>query len=64
MRDKVKLASTGKNKKGKPTGYFRTATRNKKLKPNKLEFKCFDPLAFNAETGKCGMHVTFVEAKL
>lgn len=64
MRDKIKLVSTGKTKAGKTTGTFRTTTKNKKTTTDKLKFKCYDKLAFNAETGKAGMHVLFEEAKI
>ena len=58
-REKIKLVSTGKNKKNKVTGYFLTTTKNKRTATEKLIKRCFDPRAFNAETGKCGMHVEF-----
>ncbi len=64
MRDKIKMLSTGKNKAGKPTGTFRTTTKNKKKTTDKLKQKHYDPRAFNAETGKNGMHVLFEETKL
>jgi large subunit ribosomal protein L33 len=64
MREKIKLASTGKNKNGKPTGTFRTTTKNKKKSTEKLKMKCFDRLAYNADTGKNGMHVMFEETKI
>jgi len=64
MRDKIKMLSTGKTKAGKPTGTFRTTTKNKKLSTEKLKKKHFDPRAFNTATGKNGMHVLFEETKL
>ena len=64
VREKIKLVSTGKNKKGKTTGYYKTTTKNKHNSREKLELKCFDPQAWNAETGKCGMHVIFKEDKI
>lgn len=64
MRDKIKLVSTGKTKAGNLTGTFYTTTKNKKNTTTKLEFKRFDRRAYNAETGKCGMHVVFKEAKI
>lgn len=64
MRDKIKLLSTGKTKVGNPTGTFRTTTKNKKKTTEKLKFKCYDPRAYNAETGKSGMHVLFEETKI
>lgn len=64
MRDKIKLNSTGLTKAGKKTGTFRTTTKNKKTTTEKLKFKCYDKLAWNAETGKHGMHVLFEEGKI
>jgi large subunit ribosomal protein L33 len=64
MREIIKLASTGKNKKGKPTGTFRTTTKNKRTSTEKRKTKHFDARAYNTETGKCGMHVIFEETKL
>jgi len=64
MREKVKMVSTGTKKDGKRTGYFRTTTKNKKTKTEKLKLKCFDPRAYNAATGKSGMHVSFEEGKI
>ncbi len=62
----VRLNSTGKTEKGSKTGFFKTTKRGKgfKLKGVKLKKKCFDPRAFNPETGKCGMHVLFEEGKI
>lgn len=64
MRDKIKMLSTGKTKAGKATGTFRTTTKNKKKTTEKLKQKHYDPRAFNAATGKNGMHVLFEETKL
>ncbi len=64
MRDKIKMASTGKTKAGKPTGTFRTTTKNKKKTTEKLKLKSYDSRAYNAETGKTGMHVLFEETKI
>jgi large subunit ribosomal protein L33 len=64
MRDKIKMVSTGKTKAGKSTGTFRTTTKNKKLSTEKLKMKHYDRLAYNAETGKTGMHVLFEETKI
>lgn len=64
MRDKIKMLSTGKTQAGKPTGTFRTTTRNKKKTTEKLKKKYFDPRAYNAATGKNGKHVLFEETKL
>ena len=64
MRDKIKMLSTGKTKQGKSTGTFRTTTKNKKKTTEKLKMKHYDPRAYNAHTGKCGMHVLFEETKI
>ncbi len=64
MRDKIKMVSTGLTKLKKPTGTFRTTTKNKKKTTNKLKKKYFDPRAYNEKTGKSGMHVIFEETKL
>jgi large subunit ribosomal protein L33 len=64
MRDKIKMLSTGKTKAGKPTGTFRTTTKNKKKTTEKLKMKYFDPRAYNTQTEKNGMHVLFEETKL
>jgi len=64
QRDKIMLASTGKTEAGKPTGTFYTTMKNKRNTTDKIERKKFDPRAFNAETGKSGMHVAFKEKKL
>jgi large subunit ribosomal protein L33 len=64
MRDKIKMLSTGKTKAGKPTGTFRTTTKNKKKTTEKLKMKHFDPRAYNEATGKNGMHVLFEETKV
>lgn len=64
MRDKIKMISTGTTKEGKKTGTFRTTTKNKRTTTEKLKMKYYDPKAFNAATGKCGMHVLFEEGKI
>lgn len=64
MRDKIKMLSTGKTQKGKPTGTFRTTSKNKKTTTEKLKMKHYDPRAYNPETGKSGMHVLFEETKI
>ncbi|HEX4045651.1 MAG TPA: 50S ribosomal protein L33 [Gammaproteobacteria bacterium] len=64
MRDKIKMLSTGKTAAGKPTGTFRTTTKNKKKMTEKFKQKYFDPRAFNASTGKQGKHVLFEETKI
>ena len=38
MRDKIKLVSSA------GTGHFYTTDKNKKTKPDKLEFKKYDPV--------------------
>lgn len=63
-REKIKLASTGKTKAGKPTGTYYTTNKNKSKTTEKLQFSKYDPRAYNAETGKSGMHVLFREEKL
>ena len=50
MRDKIKLLSTA------GTGHFYTTTKNKRLHPEKLEVKKFDP--------KARKHVAYKEAKI
>ena len=64
MREKIKMVSTGVTKEGKKTGTFRTTTKNKRTTTEKLKKKYFDPRAFNAATGKSGMHVLFEEGKI
>ena len=64
MRDKIKLVSTGMTQAGKKTGTFRTTTKNKRTMTEKLKLKCYDPRAFNQETGRSGMHVLFEEGKI
>ena len=50
MRDKIKLVSTA------GTGYFYTTTKNKRLHPEKLEVKKYDP--------KAKKHVVYKETKI
>ena len=50
MREKIKLESTA------GTGHFYTTTKNKKMTPEKLEFKKYDP--------KARKHVAYKEAKI
>ena len=61
--NKVKLVSTGLRESGQRTKYTYTTVRCKRnlqeAGKNKLEANKYDPLAFNKETGKCGMHVLF-----
>jgi ribosomal protein L33 len=63
-KNRIKMRSTGTKKDGKSTGYFKTTKKNRKTHPEKLKLKCFDPRAYNPETGKSGMHVLFEETKL
>lgn len=64
MRDKIKMNSTGTTQAGKKTGTFRTTTKNKRTMTDKFKKKYFDPRAYNAATGKTGMHVMFEEGKI
>jgi large subunit ribosomal protein L33 len=50
MRDKIKLLSSA------GTGHFYTTTKNKRLHPEKLEVKKYDP--------KARKHVVYKEAKI
>ena len=50
MRDKITLVSSA------GTGLFYTTTKNKRLHPEKLEVKKFDP--------KARKHVTYKESKI
>ena len=50
MREKVKLLSSA------GTGHFYVATKNKRLHPDKMEVKKYDPVVRK--------HVIFKEAKL
>ncbi len=50
MRDKIKLLSTA------GTGHFYTTTKNKRLHPEKMEIKKYDP--------KARKHVAYKETKL
>lgn len=69
-RIKVKLVSSGTTEKGTKTGFYKTTTKRSKPKSGgtakleKLTKLCFDPRAFNKETGKLGMHVEFKEDKI
>ena len=49
-REKIKLESTA------GTGHFYTTTKNKRLHPEKMEVKKYDP--------KARKHVTYKEAKI
>lgn len=60
---KIRLNSTGLNKKGKKTGYFKTTTK-KLSATEKLKKICFDPRAWDEEKGKIGKHVLFEEGKI
>jgi large subunit ribosomal protein L33 len=50
MREKVKLLSTA------DTGHFYVTTKNKRLHPDKMELKKFDPVART--------HVAYKETKI
>ena len=50
MRDKIKLLSTA------GTGHFYPTTKNKRLHPEKMEVKKYDP--------KARKHVNYKEAKI
>ena len=50
MRDKINLLSTA------GTGHFYTTTKNKRLHPEKMEVKKYDP--------KARKHVNYKEAKI
>jgi large subunit ribosomal protein L33 len=50
MREKIKLESTA------GTGHFYTTTKNKRLHPEKMEIKKFDPVARK--------HVSYKETKI
>lgn len=63
VREKVQLRSTGTNAKGKPTGYFKTLTANKRSE-KKLELMKYDPRAWNPDTKKIGMRVLFKQKKI
>ena len=60
MRDIIKMVSTGKTKAGKPTGTFRTTTKNKKKTTDKLKKKYYDPRAYNATNDKSGMTLFYL----
>ena len=49
-RDKIKLVSTA------DTGHYYTTTKNKRLHPNKMEVKKFDPVVRK--------HVPYKESKI
>jgi len=50
MRDKIKLVSTA------DTGHFYTTSKNRRLHPEKMEVKKFDPVVRK--------HVIYKEAKI
>ena len=50
MREKIKLVSSA------DTGHYYTTTKNKRLTPDKLEFKKYDPVVRK--------HVLYKETKL
>ena len=66
VREAIRLCSPGKNKKGKPTGYFVVTKKNKRAEGGKEKLKLmkFDPRAYNEKTGKTGMHLEFKEESM
>ncbi|MEE2804504.1 MAG: 50S ribosomal protein L33 [Pseudomonadota bacterium] len=50
MRDKIKLVSSA------GTGHYYTTTKNKRITPDKIEMKKFDPVARK--------HVIYKESKI
>mgnify|MGYP001556846928 FL=1 len=50
MREKIRLVSSA------GTGHFYTATKNKRLHPEKMDVRKFDP--------RIRQHVTYKEAKI
>lgn len=64
VREKILMESTGTDKKGKPTRYNYTTSKNKRNTTEKLELKRYDPRAWDPATGKYGKHVLFKEKKL
>jgi large subunit ribosomal protein L33 len=63
-RIKIMLLSTGKNEKGKDTGFFYTTYINPRNTTEKLELMKFDPRAYNAKIGRPGMKVLFKQKKI
>jgi len=63
-RIKVKLVSTGKNQKGRKTGYYKTTVKNSRNTTEKLSLKKYDPRAWDAEKSKLGAYVEFKEEKI
>lgn len=63
-RIKILLLSTGKNQKGKDTGYFYTTYVNPRNTTEKLELMKFDPRAYNPKIERCGMKVRFKQKKI
>ena len=63
-RIKIMLVSTGKTRKGQPTGYFYTTYKNTRNTTEKLNIKKFDPRHWDETTGKHGKTVLFKEKKI
>lgn len=64
-REKVQLRSTGKQKNGKSTGYYKTTVISKRnMGEKKLELMKFDPQAWDEKAGKKGMCVLFKQKKI
>ena len=64
VRIKIKLVSTGTNKAGKKTGYFKTTMKNPRNTTDKLRLKKFDPRAWDETKGSYGKVVEFKEEKV
>lgn len=61
----IRMNSTGKNKKGKKTGYFKTTRKNPKSETTKkLTKKMYDPRAWDETKNKLGLRVIFEEGKI
>lgn len=63
VRKIIKLNSTGRNKKGKKTGFYKTTTKKLNV-TEKIKKIIFDPRAWDPETEKCGKRVLFEEGKI
>jgi large subunit ribosomal protein L33 len=61
-RKKIMLVSEGTDQKGRPTKSVYYTVKGDTQE--KIKLKKFDPIAFNTETQRLGMHVVFNEKKL
>lgn len=61
-RKKIMMVSEGVDQKGRPTKSVYYTTKGDMQE--KLKLRKFDPIAFNSETGRPGMHVVYNEKKL